>query len=186
HRCGRGVPDRGGRRRRAAGRAARRDRAAARVAGGGPSALPSRAAGRGGAGRVGDGRRRYVDAMNASTEPAGPGDFRPTPWELVFGEAVFDEKRFDALRADPDAAGAASPSGLFMTPVAGALLRDFVPEGGGREMVAQASALLFAAYRFWLHGRHVYRPDEAKLRSLLSAEHDFADPIVPPRAAGYV
>lgn len=122
------------------------------------------------------------------TQPAdrtGGTAARPTPYSLIFGPDVFDEARFRAVREE-DAGSAWSPLQLFMTPAAGELLREFTPPGGGRELIAQVSALVFSAYRFWLHGRHVYRLTEPQVRGLVAGRPEIAGPVVPARPAGYV
>ncbi|HEX6306580.1 MAG TPA: hypothetical protein VFZ69_00255 [Longimicrobiales bacterium] len=110
---------------------------------------------------------------------------RPTPYSLIFGPDVFDEARFESVRAE-DAGAAVSASQLFMSPSAGGLLREFTPPDGGPDRVAQVSALVFSVYRFWLHGRHVYRLTEPQARPLLAEKPGIAGPVVPPLTAGYV
>jgi hypothetical protein len=115
---------------------------------------------------------------------------RPTPWDVVFGGDVFDEARFVELRDQAAAHGATSPTELFMLPAAGALLRDLLPtdtDAEHRAVVAQTSALMFHAFRFWLHGRTVVRLDDDALRPLLDRTENIGDWAVrTPAPAGYV
>jgi hypothetical protein len=113
------------------------------------------------------------------------GTPRITPWRLVFGAPGFDAAQFETVREEADAHGADAPAQLFMLPAAGELLRELAPPEGGREIIAQVSALLFSAYRHWREGRNVYRLDDAALRSLLTAEEWTGSPEF-PGAAGYV
>jgi hypothetical protein len=121
-----------------------------------------------------------------STPPDVPGRDAPrvTPWELVFGETVFDVTRFERLREQAQTERALTMAELFMLPVAGELLHEMVPPEGGRDAVAQVRALLFAAYTFRLHGCNVYRVSEALLRELLDTAPPGATGL--PGAAGYV
>jgi hypothetical protein len=108
---------------------------------------------------------------------------RVTPWELVFGAAVFDVARFERVREQAQQESAVSMAELFMLPAAGELLHEMVPAEGGQDAVAQVRALLFAAYTFWLRGSHVYRIPEAMLRQLLSDAPPPASRL--PASAGY-
>lgn len=110
---------------------------------------------------------------------------RITPYQLIFGAPVFDETQFEAVREQVDRHGAASPGELLLLPAAGELLRMLAPGEGGQEMVAQVGALLFSAFRFWLHGRNVYRVPESVLRTLLSGPAPTTR-AVPALPAGYV
>ncbi|MBR9990139.1 MAG: hypothetical protein KFH98_10305 [Gemmatimonadetes bacterium] len=111
---------------------------------------------------------------------------RPTPYQLIFGPDVFDGSRFEAIREQADAQHAHTPDLLFMLPAAGELLRELAPPEGGRESVAQVRALLFGAYRYWRHGRHVYRMSGPLLRELLAPGHEPTASPRPPAPAGYV
>lgn len=110
---------------------------------------------------------------------------RITPYQLIFGAPVFDDAQFEGVREQVDRHGAASPGELLLLPAAGDLLRKLAPGEGGQEMIAQVGALLFSAFRFWLHGRTVYRLPESLLRHMLSGSAP-ATPAVPPLPAGYV
>lgn len=111
---------------------------------------------------------------------------RVSPYELIFGAAVFDQSRFEAVREQADAHHAASPEQLFMLPAAGELLRDLAPPEGGRDTVAQVRALLFSAYQYWRHGRHTYRITEPLLEQITDPDADLPAPPMPSSEAGYV
>jgi hypothetical protein len=116
---------------------------------------------------------------------------RPTPWDVVFAVPGFDEARFAVLQAQAESFGATRASELLLLPAAGELLRELLPGGDGDaphgEVVAQVGALLFHAFRFWLHGRTVLPVPEAALRPALQR----TTPTGPwrfrtPGPAGYV
>ncbi|CAN5694912.1 hypothetical protein BH23GEM9_BH23GEM9_21410 [soil metagenome] len=116
---------------------------------------------------------------------------RVTPYELVFGGDTFDESRFELLREQVDAHGAATPTALFMLPAAGELLRDLLPGEDGNathsEVVAQVSALMFHAFRFWRHGRIIRTLPEAETRALLDSGQPIGEWLLrTPAPAGYV
>jgi hypothetical protein len=85
-----------------------------------------------------------------------------------------------------------------MLPAAGALLHELSPPEGGKEVIAQVSALLFSAFRYWHHGRHTYRITAPLLRQMFdnavataataaAATPAAGDtPLRPPVPAGYV
>jgi hypothetical protein len=111
---------------------------------------------------------------------------RVTPYQLIFGAAVFDATRFEAVREQADAHGAVAPDELFMLPAAGELLDDLTPPEGGKDIIAQVSALLFHAYRHWRHGLHVYRLSATTLRRLIAGDATPALDAPPPAQAGYL
>lgn len=111
---------------------------------------------------------------------------RISPYELIFGAAVFDQTRFDAVREQTDAHQAASPERLFMVPAAGDLLRELAPPEGGRETVAQLRALLFSAYQYWRHGRHTYCITQPLLERVTDPDAELPGPPFPSGEAGYV
>jgi hypothetical protein len=115
-------------------------------------------------------------------------DRRPTPYDLIFDTEAFARDRFEQLRGEVEARGAATVSQLLSLPAAGEALRDLVPDGSGpehRALVAEVGSLVFHAFRFWLHGRHVYRVGEKALRALLAAAPATWSARV-PHPAGYV
>jgi hypothetical protein len=114
----------------------------------------------------------------------------PTPYDLVFGAPGFDEAQFEQMRAE-DGGRAAAPAELLMLPVGGQLLRLMMPAdtagAAHSALVIQVSALLFHAYRFWLHGKGVQRIPMEQLLPLLDgavppAEWSFRVPA----EAGYI
>lgn len=113
---------------------------------------------------------------------------RPTPYDLIFAAPGFDESRFERVRQQDR--GAHSPTELFMLSAAGELLRELLPDEettSHSAVVAQVSALMFHAYRFWLHDRRLCRLGDDELAPLLAgaappAEWSFAVPA----AAGYL
>ena len=111
---------------------------------------------------------------------------RLSPYQLIFGPAVFEESRFIAVREQAEAHHATSPTELFMLPAAGDLLRELVPPEGGRETVAQVRALLFSAYQYWRHGRHVYRMTDAMFESVVAEGATPERPPHPPAEAAYL
>lgn len=111
---------------------------------------------------------------------------RISPYQLIFGPDVFDQTRFEAVREQADDHGAVAPQQLFMLPAAGELLHEMTPPEGGKDVVAQVSALLFSAYRYWRHGRRVYRMPEAMVRAVIAPDAPLPAAPRAPAAAGYV
>lgn len=113
---------------------------------------------------------------------------RPTPYDLIFAAPGFDESRFERVREQDS--GAKTPTELFMLSAAGGLLRELLPDEEATShsaVVAQVSALMFHAYRFWLLDRRVCRLDEDALAPLLTGAAPPADwEFAVPAAAGYV
>jgi hypothetical protein len=109
--------------------------------------------------------------MAETGQPSPAARPRPTPWDVIFDVPAFDEARFELLREQAAAFGATRASELLLLPAAGELLRELAPVGEAdarhMDLVAQAGALLFHAFRFWLHGRTVVSPDAAALRTAL-------------------
>ncbi|MEX0907725.1 MAG: hypothetical protein WD054_05295 [Gemmatimonadota bacterium] len=115
---------------------------------------------------------------------------RDTPYDLIFGAPSFDEERLVLLR-EQDACRSTTPTDLFMLAAAGDLLRDLLPADDGAAphaaVVSQVSSLMFHAYRFWLHGRHVYRFEVAALQPLLTGAAPAPEwRFRAPGPAGYV
>jgi hypothetical protein len=141
---------------------------------------------------------------------------RVTPYELVFGAPAFDETRFELLREQAETYGATRASELLLLPAAGELLHELIPvaepdaagaagartpdakpegaeqtdtraAGAYREIVEQTGALLFHAFRFWLHGLAVYDFTGALLRPVLEPGHVVGEwRFRTPAPAGYV
>jgi hypothetical protein len=116
-------------------------------------------------------------------------DDRITPWDLIFGPPGFDAAHFELIAEQAALQRSLSATELYMLPAAGTLLRELMPEtdaaGQHRELVAQASALLFHAFRYWLHGRRTWELDAAATRRLLD-EATATGAVQPPAPAGYV
>jgi hypothetical protein len=113
---------------------------------------------------------------------------KQTPFELIFETGGFDTKQFAVLREQAETHGAATISELLALPAGGELLRELTADTDAAdrsEVVWQVGALLFHAFRYWLHGRVVYRLSEAAVRALLAEERiDWGFRV--PAAAGYV
>jgi hypothetical protein len=133
---------------------------------------------------------------DSQDQPAATGP-RVTPYELVFGAPAFDEGRFELLREQVEAYGATRASELLLLPAAGELLHELMPvaaaddehtaAGAYRDVVEQTGALLFHAFRFWLHGRAIYDVPAALLRPALQHGHAVGEwQYRAPAAAGYV
>jgi hypothetical protein len=128
------------------------------------------------------------------TDPEQPnaGDVgRITPYELIFGAPGFDAARFEPLREQAAAARAVTAAELLLLSAASELLRELLPvdepEGAHREAVARAGALLFHAFRFWLHGTRVYELSEELLRATLERAAPVGEwRLRTPAPAGYV
>jgi hypothetical protein len=113
---------------------------------------------------------------------------RSTPFELIFANSVFETERFPLLHEQAETHGATTIAEVLALPAGGALLRELAPAGDTAdrsELIWQVGALLFHAFRYWLHGRIVYQFSEEAVHALLALE-----PTVwsfrAPAAAGYV
>jgi hypothetical protein len=109
----------------------------------------------------------------------------------VFGGDAFDAARFETLREQADAHGAADPTALLMLSAAGTLLRELLPEAeestSHRDVVSQTAALLFHGFRFWLHGGATFSLGETSLRALLSSTDPVGEwQLRTPAPAGYL
>jgi hypothetical protein len=113
---------------------------------------------------------------------------RQTPFELIFESAGFDASRFESLREQAETRDAVTIAELLAHPAGGELLRELTPESDGpdhSERVWQVGALLFHAYRYWLHGRVLYRLSDDTVRALLTQEREEWT-FRAPAPAGYV
>jgi len=111
-----------------------------------------------------------------------------TPFELIFENVGFDTDRFTQLRTEADTHGATTIGELLALPTGGALIRELTPDAEGverTELVWQVGALLFHAFRYWLHGRVVYRFSEEAVHALLAQQRDEWK-FRAPAAAGYI
>lgn len=121
----------------------------------------------------------------------GAGRARPTPYDLIFDPAHFDEARFRLIAEQAAARAAVTPGDLALLPAAGELLRALLPEPEEGvphgELVTQVSALLFHSFRFWLHGRRTHEIPEADARALLGPDVVVGEwDLRAPAPAGYV
>jgi hypothetical protein len=113
---------------------------------------------------------------------------KQTPFELIFETGGFDTKRFGVLREQAERHGAATIAELLALPAGGELLRELAADVAApdhSELVWQVGALLFHAFRYWLHGRVVYRFSETAVRALLEEERTEWN-FRAPAGAGYV
>lgn len=122
-----------------------------------------------------------MQVMNESSDTP-----RVSPYQLIFGPAVFDDSRFELVREQADAHHAVAPEQLFMLPAAGELLHELAPPEGGKDTIAQVRALLFSAYRYWRHGRSIYRITGPLLDEATAPGAALPAPPQPPSEAGYV
>jgi hypothetical protein len=115
-------------------------------------------------------------------------DERPTPYELFLEPASFEGVSMPLLREQAEARGATTMGELLALPAGGALLRELVPDADAtqhRDLVEQMGALLFHAFRYWLHERIVYRFSENATRALFDqSPEEWA--FIAPAPAGYV
>jgi hypothetical protein len=116
---------------------------------------------------------------------------RITPYALIFGAPSFDESHFTLIREQAEGRPATSPTELLMLPATGTLLRELLPEDGAagqhRELVARLGALLFHAFRFWLHDQTVYEFTEPAARALVERSEPIGEwRLEAPAPAGYV
>jgi hypothetical protein len=112
-----------------------------------------------------------------------------SPYELVFGSAIFEEDRFPAIQEEAAARGVAPelPERFLLLGTVGALLQELLPEGTGSEEFARHGALLYQAYHFWRHGKPHFDIGEPYARRLVEEppkpEHWHLEP---PGPAGYL
>jgi hypothetical protein len=124
-------------------------------------------------------------------EPSAPAE-RRSPYDLVFGPAIFESDWFPSMAAEVEARHVeARDLGRFlMLGSVGNLLRALRPAeepGTPRDAVAFYGALTFHAYHFWLQRRHVVHVSRDLLRALLDgAQAIGAWQFQAPAPAGYV
>lgn len=112
-----------------------------------------------------------------------------SPYDLVFGAAVFEEDRFPGIRAESEARGVPTevPERFLLLGTVGSLLQELLPEGTGTEEFTRHGALLYQAYHFWRYGKEVFRLTEAEAREIVARP---ASPeawhFEPPLRAGYL
>ena len=122
------------------------------------------------------------------TEEPSAAEPRITPYDLVFGPAVFEERFFPGIAAEAARAGVSESdaSQFLMLGNVGRLLRELVPEDAPAEATREIGLLLFHAFHFWRGGRRVLLLDEPLARVLAgSAGHSLAHATA-PFPAGYL
>lgn len=125
-----------------------------------------------------------TDADKQSTAPAAV-----SPYELVFGSAVFEADRFPAIEAEAEARGVPTevPERFLLLGSVGVLLQDLLPEDAGAAEFSRHGVLLYQAYHFWKHGKRHYRLTEDEARGLVEAPPSRPElwHLEPPVVAGY-
>lgn len=102
---------------------------------------------------------------------------RLTPYELVFGEAAFEERLFPAIEQEArehDVDPALREQFGFL-PAAMDLVRRMVPEEATPEVITQSRDLLYQAYNFRRAGRVVLACDTPVVRYLVEAGPSLRD-----------
>lgn len=112
-----------------------------------------------------------------------------SPYDLVFGSAIFEEDRFPGIRNEAETRGVATevPERFLLLGTVGSLLQELLPEGAGAEEFARHGTLLYQAYHFWRHGKETYRLEESEARALVA--HTTSSErwcFEPPARAGYL
>jgi hypothetical protein len=96
---------------------------------------------------------------------------RLTPYELAFGEPVFEADVFPAIVAEAEAQHgepADRERFAFLTAASDAL-REVVPPDVPAEALEEYRALFFHAFNFWRYGKRVYLLEPALARYLVEA-----------------
>jgi hypothetical protein len=99
-----------------------------------------------------------------------------TPYELVFGEAGFENRIFPRLLDEAEARDedpARRERFGFLT-IGGDAVRDLVPDEAPPESLEEYRALLYHAFNFWRFGRRCYVLDAATARYLVEARPSLA------------
>ncbi len=120
---------------------------------------------------------------------ASPTGASPSPYELVFGSALFEADRFPAIRAEAEARGVATeiPERFLLLGTVGALLQELLPESAGAAEFSRHGTLLYQAYHFWLHGKRHCHLTEGEARELVERPPEPARwHLDPPIPAGYL
>jgi hypothetical protein len=119
------------------------------------------------------GEERGVNDREQPAGEAAPSETpaRLTPYELVFGEADFEERVFPRIRDEAEERGVDSlrreQFGFLST--AGEAVRDVVPPEAPPEALEQYRALLYQAFSFWRFGKPVYVLEPSTARYLVEA-----------------
>lgn len=96
---------------------------------------------------------------------------RITPYEVAFGEALFERTVFPALEREAEAGGLdpALRDRFAFLPGIGDLLRQLVPDEADAEALRQFRALLFHAFNFYRFGHRLFVLDPGVARYLVEA-----------------
>ncbi len=112
----------------------------------------------------------------APTPGRTPAGSRPrlTPYELAFGEPVFEATTWPALLREAENADVdpAERQRFSFLSVGSDALREVIPPDAPAEALDQYRALLFHAFNFWRLGRRVYLAEPAVARFLVESAPD--------------
>lgn len=94
-----------------------------------------------------------------------------TPYELVFGDAGFEEQVFPRIQAEAEAHAVdpARPDRFAFLSVAADAIRDVVPADAPAELVEEYRLLFYHGFNFWRFGRRLYTLEPATARYLVEA-----------------
>jgi hypothetical protein len=124
-----------------------------------------------------------------TNEKRTPAPDSLSPYELVFGSALFEADRFPAIRAEAEARGVETelPERFLLLGTVGALLQELLPEGAGSAEFSRHGVLLYQAYHFWRHGKRHYLLTEPEARELVDRPPEGERwHLLPPGPAGYL
>ena len=116
------------------------------------------------------------------------GTSRPTPYDIVFGPDVFEDRIFPAIRSDWNVAGAqADATGAFLTRTAVTeVLSDLLPDVPADPAISRSTGLfLYHAYHFWLGGKTMTEVSADQVAALLTGTAGTAPTLIPHAIAGY-
>ena len=103
----------------------------------------------------------------------GPAPRGPlvTPYELVFGEAGFEEAIFPRIQgeAESHAVDAARPDRFGFLSVAADAIRDVVPADATADILEEYRLLFYHGFNFWRFGRRLYTLEPGTARYLVEA-----------------
>jgi hypothetical protein len=118
------------------------------------------------------------DESTAASERLAARGPLVTPYELVFGDAVFEDRVFPDIRAEAEAQ-AEDPTRRdrfgFLT-IAADAVRELVPTDATAEQLEEYRLLFYHGFNFWRFGRRLYTLEPATARYLVEAA---------PRLAGW-
>lgn len=124
---------------------------------------------------------------------------RPTPWDVVFGDDVFETELFPAIEHEAQERGIdpRTLDSFLLLSNAAALLKGLSPDaaemaGGPGDLppldaVRRYGPLVFHAFHFWHHGRLVVGLDEASTRRIVASRQAIGEwRLASPAPAGYL